>query len=366
MDIEKTKDALVAKLEGHIDAGSAPQMEDELTFFASANAQLPLVLDAAALDYISSAGLRVIMRLLRTHHAGVSVTNASPEVYDVFEMTGFTDMMDIGRALREVSVEGLEVLGKGGVGTVYRLDSDTIVKVYEPGYGLERITRERDLARAAFVAGLPTTIAYDVVRVGDAFGVVYELVRSDTLARTIMADHDRIESYVDAYVELARTLHTTHVDTSAFSDVHEALHDQADHLDPWCTQEEISALHRIVEAIPHVDTIAHNDLHPGNIMVQDGELVLIDMDTAALAPPVVDLAATFRDTVAAPASGSRHEAEFADYYKRLGLLCSLNAVFTPGAGAESAVSHAESLMENVLRPQVLPNEETIKGLLQTM
>jgi hypothetical protein len=106
------------------------------------------------------------------------------------------------------------------------------------------------------------------------------------------------------------------------------------------------------------------------------------------------LAATFRDTVAAPASGSRQielsvgmpnaqilevgnlffskysgitdEAEFADYYKRLGLLCSLNAVFTPGAGAESAVSHAESLMENVLRPQVLPNEETIKGLLQTM
>ena len=58
-----------------------------------------MVLDAEKLEYISSAGLRVILRL-RKQEPELAIVNASPEVYEIFEMTGFTEMMPVSRAYR--------------------------------------------------------------------------------------------------------------------------------------------------------------------------------------------------------------------------------------------------------------------------
>ena len=57
------------------------------------------------------------------------------------------------------------------------IDPDTIVKVYLNPDALPEIHRERELARLAFVAGVPTAIPYDVVRIeGGGYGSVFELV----------------------------------------------------------------------------------------------------------------------------------------------------------------------------------------------
>ena len=53
------------------------------------------------------------------------------------------------------------MLGEGANGKVYRYDSDTIVKVYKDSVSLEDIKRERELARTAFILGIPTAIPYD-------------------------------------------------------------------------------------------------------------------------------------------------------------------------------------------------------------
>ena len=91
------------------------------------------------------------------------------------------ELLDVKKRLREISVEGCEKLGQGGNGAVYRLDEDKIVKVYKPWMGLDAIDRERSFARTAFVNGIPSVIAYDVVKVGDCLGVVFEMLKSDTL-----------------------------------------------------------------------------------------------------------------------------------------------------------------------------------------
>ena len=103
-----------------------------------------IVLDAKDMRYISSAGLRVVLNLKKKYD-DVSVINASIEVYDIFEMTGFTNLVTVEKALREVSVEGCKIIGKGAHGTVYLTAPDTIVKVYEKGASLEDIKKEREL-----------------------------------------------------------------------------------------------------------------------------------------------------------------------------------------------------------------------------
>lgn len=398
MDCEVTDGKLVVALDSRIDTNNAHEVEDELLPLGAAHEDLPMELDATRLEYISSAGLRVITKLLKQHKAGLKFTNASPDVYDVFDMTGFTEMMEVTRALRELSVDGCEIVGKGGNGTVYRLDDDTIVKVYKPGVNIDDVQRERDFARTAFVAGLPSVIAYDVVRVGDSLGVVFEMVRSDTLGHAMRDNPDKLEEYVDKYVALAKELHSTHVAPGTFTDIHDHLHEYANRLTEWCTEEEVALIREIIDAIPHVDTLIHSDLHPGNIMVQDGELLLIDMPDLNIAPRVFDLAGIFRDLVSAPNSpdprvkdsiegsvgmpaeliarvgqmffakytGISDPDELKAYLQKLGLLYAFNVVFVIAAGGETGRAFADRIIENSLRKVVVPNAQTIKMLFQTM
>jgi uncharacterized protein (TIGR02172 family) len=256
------------------------------------------------------------------------------------------------------------------------------------------IDRERSFAKTAFVNGIPSVIPYDTVKVGDCLGVVFELLRSDTLGHAMRDNPDKLEAYVDQYVELAKTLHSTHVPAGSFSRIQDVMHTKADNLNKWCSEEEIALLHSIIDSIPDSDTVTHNDLHPGNIMIQDGELVLIDMPEVTIAPPICDLVSIFRDMISAPKSnpefieqsvgmkadliikagylffqkytGITEPAELEEYFKKLGLLYAFNVVLIVGAGSERSRKLAPQIMDNLLRGVVIPNEQAIRYLYQNL
>ena len=99
MTIEKKMNgtALEIALEGRLDTMTAPELEKELN--GSLGSADSLVLDFSKLEYISSAGLRV---LLSAHKAmstkgGMKITNVNEIVQEVFEVTGFADILNIER-----------------------------------------------------------------------------------------------------------------------------------------------------------------------------------------------------------------------------------------------------------------------------
>lgn len=99
---------------------------------------------------ISSAGLRVLLKL-RQKQRHLEVLNVSAEVYDIFEVTGFIELMDVKKRLRDVSVENCALIGKGGNGSVYRISEDEIIKVYTQKTSVDSIEHERQLARSAMM-----------------------------------------------------------------------------------------------------------------------------------------------------------------------------------------------------------------------
>ena len=122
-------DGLTIHLSGRVDSGNAQDVEEAIKQMVDGRSGDQIVLDLEDLEYVSSAGLRVILRLAKS--AGTfKIVNASSAVYEIFDMTGFTEMFEITKAYRRISVEGCEVIGKGANGEVYRIDPDTIVKVY--------------------------------------------------------------------------------------------------------------------------------------------------------------------------------------------------------------------------------------------
>ena len=75
------------------------------------------------------------------------------------------------KKLEEIDIEGAVKIGEGAHSEVYRIADDTIVKVYHPSESLDRIRKEKELSRWAFVKGVPTAISFNVVRVGDRRGM---------------------------------------------------------------------------------------------------------------------------------------------------------------------------------------------------
>ena len=133
---------LLIRLDGRVDSGNAAETEKAIFNAVEQYAPLYAVIDGEKLEYISSVGLRVLLKL-KKKIANTQLINVSAEVYEVLNMTGFTDIMDIKKALRQVSVDGCRVIGRGAFGTTYKLDNDTIVKVFTEGVAYEDIIHEK-------------------------------------------------------------------------------------------------------------------------------------------------------------------------------------------------------------------------------
>ena len=85
----------VFALEGRLDTVTAPELEKELA--ASLAGVTELTLDFAGLEYISSAGLRVLLstQKIMNRQGRMKLKNVSETVMEVFEVTGFSDILTI-------------------------------------------------------------------------------------------------------------------------------------------------------------------------------------------------------------------------------------------------------------------------------
>lgn len=278
---------------GHIDSANAAQVEKEITEVRNAHPECTkMIIDASKLEYISSAGLRVILRL-RKVYADLKLVNVSAEVYEVFDMTGFTEMMTVEKAYRVISTEGCEVIGQGANGKVYRIDRDTIVKVYMNPDSLPDIQRERELARHAFVLGIPTAIPYDVVRVGEGYGSVFELLNATSFAKWLAQKPEDLDEIVRESVDLLKKIHSTVVKPGEVPDMRQTALKWVTFLKDYLSPEKGEKLIAMVEAVPVDYHMMHGDYHIKNVMLQDGEALLIDMDTLCHGHPVFEFASIF-------------------------------------------------------------------------
>ncbi len=373
------------QIKGKIDSTNAAEFEKEIM------AAQPKEIDASQLKYISSAGLRVLLKLAKTV-GDVTVNNVSSEVYEIFDVTGFTEILNVRKAFKEIDINGKEKIGQGGNGTVYRLDDERIVKVYRKEHNLEFIEREQQYAKSAFVSGIPSVITFDIVKVGECYGVVFEAMNSDTLSHAIVTEPEKKDEYIMKYVQLAKTLHTTEIKGDTIITLKELLYSRLDDefMKEVLSAEEIAVLHSIVDAMKDTNTLVHGDFHPGNIMLQNGELMLIDMGEVTRGVPIYDVASVFRDLISAPKknpditrmsmglepelameigtkfiamyTGITNPQALEGYMKQLGLVYAFNVVMFLTEMPQREM-RAPLVVENLLRPVVIPNAAALKHIL---
>ena len=286
------KNILYIAVEGRIDASNAAEAEEKIFSIKNDNPGKHTVLDADKLEYISSAGLRVILRL-RKEEPKLAIINVASDVYEVFDMTGFTEMVTVEKAYQRMSVEGCEFIAKGANGAVYRYDDETIIKTYFAKDALPEIKQERENARRAFILGINTAIPYGIVRVGDGYGTVTELLNAVSVTKLIRNNPDDMSEAAKYYIDMLKSIHAVKVADGEVPDMKETALDWADFVSAHIPEEQGKKLRALVEAVPKQNTLLHGDYHTNNIMVQNGEPLLIDMDTLCMGHPVFELGSMF-------------------------------------------------------------------------
>lgn len=286
------KNTLYISLFGRIDASNASKVEQEAFEVKNANPGVHVVVDADKLEYISSAGLRILLKL-RKEDANLAIINVSPDVYDVLDMTGFTDMIKVEKAYRRLSVDGCEFIAKGANGAVYRYDDETIVKTYFALDALDDIQQERENARKAFVLGVNTAIPYDVVRVGEGYGTVMELLDAKSISKQMIANPDGISMYADYFVDTLKHIHSIEVKKGE-------LRDYKDWVVGWCEflyehlpEDKVAKLKALISALPESTNMIHGDYHTNNVMLRNGETLLIDLDTLSVGARVFEFGSMY-------------------------------------------------------------------------
>ena len=286
------KDILYIAIEGRIDASNAAITEEKISNIKNENPNKHTVIDADKLEYISSAGLRVILKL-RKEEPELAIINVASDVYEVFDMTGFTDMVTVEKAYQRMSVEGCEFIAKGANGAVYRYDDETILKTYFAKDALPEIKQERENARKAFVLGINTAIPYGIVRVGDGYGTVTELLNATSVTKLIRNNPDDMTEAAEHYINMLKSIHAIKVEDGEVPDMKETALAWADFVANHIPKEQGEKLRSLIEAVPKTNTLMHGDYHTNNIMVQNGEPLLIDMDTLCMGHPVFELGSMF-------------------------------------------------------------------------
>ena len=194
------------------------------------------------------------------------------------------------RKYREVSVEGCKLLGWGAKGEVYRYDDELVIKVYNHNNTYSDIEQEIAQSRRAFIMGIPTAISFGIVSVGDCYGSMFELLESETISECIAKNPGQVDTYAKRMAELAHTIHGITVKEEG--DFPPAL-DRFQYYIQGGIEKEDKALSKkckeLFDTLSGVSTMVHGDFHTGNVFLQNGDPLLIDMDRLSVGHPILEI-----------------------------------------------------------------------------
>lgn len=300
--------AAIIRLEKNINVNNAEDIYNKVVE-NNPDTEKNIYLDLLDTEYISSAGLRTLLKLCKKYK-GVRLRNVSNDVYEIFDLTGITEIADVEKVKRELSTDDMQEIGRGRFGIVYRLDEENIVKVYHENTNIRVVEKELSNAKKALKAGVPTAISYDIVKVGDLYGAVYELINAKTLSEVIKTSDD-YKPYIKEYAKLARDIHSISALKEDFQDATEIFRSTAANMKDHLSQEELMHFNFMLDAIPKRNKIIHGDLHLKNVMVQNGEYILIDIGDISVGHPFIELGCLYLSFIEQPQIAMDIEKEFA-------------------------------------------------------
>ena len=212
-------------------------------------------------------------------------------------MTGFTDIFEVERQMRLISIRGCKRLSSALNGEIFQLSDDEMIKVFGADIPLSEVRKERQYAQTAMACGVPTLIPYDVVQCEQGYGIVYEKAEATSLAYLLLHDSKNMQMYAEMLANTLRELHSTDVPANKLPNIKDRYRKWIEEIDDP-SDSKAAIFSNILSSIPDSDRYVNGDINLNSCMVKDGELLLLDMSGSGHGNSLFDLQALFASLVA--------------------------------------------------------------------
>ena len=277
------------EIAGKIDTTNADDLYTALQQIQEEDAA-SIMLSLEHLTYISSAGLRALLKIQKRTRNRILLIHAAEEVYNILAVTGFTSIFTVAEKPKKVNLDQAVLIGQGASGKVYRINEENIIKLYPPGYDYLSLVNEKEAARKLLIKGVPTAIPINIVSVDGSFGLEYEMIRAVSMQKLLAEEPEKLAVCMEKYVDALCDLHAIEVEDGEFPSVREDLMKELEKCRRFYPEEILEELFRVLKSIPERRTLIHRDFHPGNIMVdKNDDIYLIDLGEVSTGHPVIDL-----------------------------------------------------------------------------
>ena len=274
---------------GRIDSGNANDFANSIKMMRQQHPEGDVILDCSGLEYISSAGLRVLLTLKKRENLPLKLIEVNRDVSSVLEVTGFIQIFDVTRALRDITGTEGEFLGKNGNVSFYQMESDTILKVFWSETPLEAVERERKNAQAALLAGIPTLIAYDIVKCNNCYGMLYEMIQAKNAPVLMKASPRNMRTCSVAMGKLLKIIHSSMPEPDALPQTRDIYIEWAQKMSKYYYPHEVKILLELINSVPVGNNFVYGNFTAKNVFIRGDEAMVLNMSGLSCGNALYDL-----------------------------------------------------------------------------
>ena len=185
-----------------------------------------------------------------------------------------------------------EPIAIGNTAEVYDIEPGWVLKLFHNSYSRGAVEYEHRVHQAVYAAGIPVPQARDeIVECEGRFGILYEKVAGDPMARILERKPWRFVTYARKLAELQVAMHARPVTAEGLSTMKERLARKMERAVSLPQDVHAAAL-EVLQTLPDGDRLCHGDYHFENILVDGEKFYIIDWVDATVGSPVGDVART--------------------------------------------------------------------------
>ena len=167
--------------------------------------------------------------------------------------------------LKKMSIEHLDLIAQGGIGKIYRINDEQILKVFND-ITLEELQKQKAAATEVFKAMVPTAISFEMVSVGDKYGIVYEFLNGASVGKTLAEHPERVREIGERMGLLFKEQHAASMKNRALEYMNDRVNTWIDRIENrFIKEKDARMLREIVKAIPRGNCLLHCDFHEGTL-----------------------------------------------------------------------------------------------------
>lgn len=191
-----------------------------------------------------------------------------------------------------MNINNLKIIGQGNTAEIFAYEDNKILKLFREGISEEIATLEYE--KAVFVQTYITNVpkAYDLIKINNRHGIIYERINGQDMIVVMIKSITKVNYYSRMLARSHSIMHKNLVEFDEGFSMKDKLRADIEAVEVISNKQK-EFLIKYLEDLPEGESLCHFDFHPGNVIIQGKESIIIDWMTACVGNPCADIARTY-------------------------------------------------------------------------